>query len=42
MNMYVVTRLAQASGAGYHYGGLDAVKEALENIPLVKKYLASN
>jgi Domain of unknown function (DUF4365) len=42
MNMYVVTRLAQASGAGYLYGGLDAVKEALENIPLVKKYLASN
>jgi Domain of unknown function (DUF4365) len=39
LNMFVVTRLRQAYGTGYHYSGLDAVEKALDNIPLVKKYL---
>jgi hypothetical protein len=40
LNVYVVTRLAQAlGGTGYHYSGLDAVEDALANIPLVQRYL---
>jgi hypothetical protein len=42
LNTFVVSRLHAALGqtASYHYSGLDAVEEALANIPLVKKYLA--
>jgi hypothetical protein len=40
LNQFVVTRLRQAlGGTGYHYSGLDAVEEALANLPLVQKYL---
>jgi len=39
LNMFVITRLKEAYGNGYHYGGLDAVETALANVPLVKKYL---
>jgi hypothetical protein len=42
LNTEVVSRLHDALGqiGGYHYSGLDAVEEALANIPLVKKFLA--
>ena len=38
----VASRLNDVAGqvGGYHYSGLEAVEEALANIPLVKKYLA--
>jgi hypothetical protein len=39
LSMYVVTRLRQAHGIGYHYSGLDAVEAALADVPLVRKYL---
>jgi hypothetical protein len=39
MNHYVITRLRQLHGTGYHYSGLDAVEAALANVPLVQKYL---
>jgi hypothetical protein len=39
LNQFVVTRLRQVHGTGYHYIGLDAVERALANIPLVRKYL---
>ena len=39
LSAYVVTRLMQAYGSRYYYSGLDAVENALANVPLVQKYL---
>jgi hypothetical protein len=39
MNTFVVSPLRNAHGVGYHYSGLDAVEEAVANVPLVQKYL---
>jgi hypothetical protein len=42
MNTYVVQRLlCHTDGARYHYSGLDAIEEALADVPLVQKYVQS-
>lgn len=39
LHQFVVARLQLALGTNYVYSGLDTVKSALENLPLVRKYL---